>query len=100
MEKLTYKNDEQLINDAVRMLIKKHLAWGGSDESMPSRDFENVRGSFFDARATADFTVDEWDTALSDEEREEYSNKVDRQFDKAAAEADRKWEAVKTLLDL
>ena len=100
MEKLTYKNDEQLINDAVRMLIKKHLAWGGSDESMPSRDLDNVRGSFFYARVMADFTVDEWDTALSDEEREEYENKVDRQFDKAAAEADRKWEAAKTLLDL
>ena len=99
MKKLTYKNDEQLINDAVRMLIKKHLAWGGSDESMPSRDLDNVRGNFFDARATADFTVDEWD-ALTDEEREEYTNKVDRQFDKAAAEADRKWEAAKTLLDL
>lgn len=59
-----------------------------------------MRGSFFDARVMADFAVDEWDTALSDEEREEYENKVDRQFDKAAAEADRKWEAVKVMLDL
>lgn len=49
MEKLTYKNGEQLINDAVRMLIKKHLAWGGSDKSMPSRDLDNVRGAFIEA---------------------------------------------------
>lgn len=98
-EKLTYKNDEQPINDAVRMLIENHLAWSGSDESMPSADQDNVRGSFFDARATADFTVDEWD-ALTDEEREEHTNKVNSRFDKAAAEADRKWEAVKVMLDL
>ena len=100
MEKLIYKDDEQLINDAVKMLIKNHLAWSGSDEEMPSRDLDNVRGRFFDARATADFTADEWDTALSDEEREEYENKVNRQFDKAAVEADRKWKAVKVMLDL
>lgn len=99
MKKLTYKNDEQLLNDAVRMLIKKHLAWGGSDESMPSRDLENVRGMFFDARATVDFTLDKWD-ALTDEERDEYIKNVNRQFDKAASEADRKWEAVKVMLDL
>lgn len=99
MEKLTYKNDEQLINDAVKMLIKNHLAWSGSHESMPSRDESDVRARFLDVRATADFTVDEWD-ALTDEEREEYTNKVDRQFDKAAAEADRKWEAVKVMLGL
>lgn len=99
MTKLTYKNDEQLINDAVKMLIKNHLAWSGSDENMPSKDLDNVRGSIFDARATADFSVDEWN-ALTDEERDEYTNKVDRLFYKAAAEADLRWEAVKVMLDL
>ena len=99
MEKLTYKNDEQLNNDAVKMLIKNHLAWSGSHESMPSVDPDNVRGSFFEALLLANFTVDEWN-ALPDEGRKEYSNKVNRQFDKAAAEADRKWEAVKAMLDL
>lgn len=99
MEKLTYKNDEQLFNDAVKMLIKRHLAWSGSDESMPSRDLDNVQGSFFDARVEADLTLSEWD-AMTDEEQEEYENKVDRQFEKVAAEADRKWEAVKVMLDL
>ena len=99
MEKLIYENEEQLINDAVKMLIKNHLSWSGSDENMPSKDLGNVRGSFFDARATADFTDDEWDT-LTDGERGEYENKVDSQFEKVAAEADRKWEAVKVILDL
>nr|DAF33255.1 MAG TPA: hypothetical protein [Caudoviricetes sp.] len=99
MEKLTYKNEEQLINDAVRMLIKNHLAWSGSQEGRPGIDLGNVRGSFFEARATADFTEDKWN-AFTDEARDEYTNKVNSQFDKAAAEADRKWEAAKTLLDL
>lgn len=99
MEKLTYKNDEQLNNDAVMMLIKNHLAWSGSDENMPSVDQDNVRGSFFKALFLANFTVDEWN-ALPDEGRKEYTNKVNSQFDKAAAEADRKWESVKVMLDL
>ena len=99
MEKLTYKNDEQLNNDAVRMLIKNHLALSGSHVGRPGIDLDNVRGNFFTARVTADFTLDEWN-ALTNEEIVEYTNKVDRQFDKAAAEADRKWEAVKVMLDL
>ena len=99
MEKLIYKNEEQIINDAVKMLIKKHLAWSGSDEEMPSRDLDNVRGNFINACLEGCYTVDEWN-ALTDEERVEYLNKIDRKFDKAAADADRKWEAVKVMLDL
>ena len=99
MEKLTYKNEEQLINDAVRMFIKNHLAFGVSHVGMPSKDLGGVRGIFFYTRVTADFTAGEW-VAVTYEERYEYAKKVNRQFDKALDEADRKWEAVKTLLDL
>lgn len=53
----------------------------------------------FDARATADYTDEEWD-ALTDEERDEYESKVASQFNEVAAEADRKWEAAKVLFGL
>ena len=99
MEKLIYKNEEQLINDAVKMLIKKHLAWSGSDEKMPSRDLDNVRGNFINACREERYTVDEWNLLLEEEQKGSlgYWN---RKFDGAAAEADRKWEAVKVMLDL
>lgn len=99
MEKLTYRNESQLHNDAVKILLRSHLSWSGSDENMPSDDLNNVRGHFFNARADADFTMDEWD-AMTEDERIEYEAGVARQFDEIAAEADRKWEAVKVMLDL
>ena len=99
MEKLIYKNEEQLINDAVKMLIKKHLAWSGSDEKMPSRDLDNVRGNFINACLEGCYTVDEWDL-MNEDEHEKCLDYLNRKFDDAAAEADRKWEAVKVMLDL
>ena len=99
MEKLIYKNDEQLINDAVKMLIENHLAWSGSDKEMPSRDLGNVKENFMNAYWDDKFTADEW-RAMTQDEHKEYFKLWASQFDKAAAEADRKWEAVKVMLDL
>lgn len=99
MGKLTYRNENQLHNDAVKMLLEKHLSWSGSNESMPSRDLDNVRGQFLYAHIDADFTDEEWD-ALSEEKREEYAKNINVRFDVAAAEADLKWTAVKVMLDL
>ena len=99
MEKLTYKNDEQLINNAEKALIKKHLAWSGSDTSMPSRDESDVHVRFIDACLEERYTVDEWNSMSEDEKKECFAY-WNRKFADAAAEADRKWEAVKTLLDL
>nr|DAU59955.1 MAG TPA: hypothetical protein [Caudoviricetes sp.] len=96
MEKVNY---EQLINHAVKELIKKHLAWSGSDATMPSRDLDNVRGRFIDACLDRCYTVDEWNL-MSEDEQEECSAYWDRKFDDAAAEADRKWGAVKVMLGL
>lgn len=99
MKKLTYRNESQLLDDAVKMLLERHLSWSGSNESMPSRDLDNVRGQFLYAHIDADFTDDEWD-ALSEEKREEYAKNINARFDVAAAEADLKWSAVKVMLDL
>lgn len=99
MQKLTYRNEDQLRNDAVKMLLEKHLSWSGSNDSMPSRDIDNVRGQFLYAHMDADFTGEERD-ALSEEKREEYTKKINVRFDFAAAEADLKWTAVKVMLDL
>ena len=54
MEKLTYKNEHQLCDDAVKMLLERHLSWSGSNESMPSRDLDNVRGQFLYAHIDAE----------------------------------------------
>lgn len=99
MQKLTYRNENQLSDDAVKMLLKKHLSWSGSDESMPSRDLDNVRGQFLYAHIDADFTYEEWD-ALSEEKRNEYAANINVMFEAAAAEADLKWQAVMAMLDL
>lgn len=99
MEKLTYRNDYQLHNDAVKMLLERHLSWSGSNESMPSRDLDNVRGQFLYAHLDADFTDEEWDD-LSNEKRDEYAKGINVRFDVAAAEADLKWQSVKVMLGL
>nr|DAF04120.1 MAG TPA: hypothetical protein [Caudoviricetes sp.] len=99
MKKLTYRNEDQPHNDAVKMLLEKHLSWSGSNDSMPSRDIDNVRGLFLYAHIDADFTDEEWD-ALSEEKREEYDKNINARFDFAAAEADLKWTAVKVMLGL
>lgn len=99
MEKLTYRNEHQLFDDAVKMLLERHLSWSGSNESMPSRDLDNVRGQFLYAHIDADFTDEDWD-ALSEEGRKEYANTINAAFGAVAAEADLKWMAVKVMLDL
>lgn len=99
MKKLTYRNEDQLHNDAVKMLLERHLSWSGSNESMPSRDLDNVRGQFLYAHIDAEFTCEEWD-ALSKEKREEYAKNINVRFDLAAAEADIKWTGVKFMLGL
>lgn len=96
MKKVNY---EQLINHAVKELIEKHLAWSGSDTTMPSRDLDNVRGRFIDACLEGCHTVDEWNL-MSEDERDECFTYYASKFDEAATKADRKWEAVKVMLDL
>lgn len=99
MKNLTYRNEDQLHNNAVKMLLESHLYWSGSNESMPSRDLDNVRGQFLRAHIDADFTKDEWD-ALSVEKRDEYAKSINVRFDVAAADADVKWTGVKLMLSL
>lgn len=99
MKNLKFENSKQLINDAVKMLIENHLAWSGSDKEMPSRDLGNVRGEFIDAWLDGCYTVDKWDLLSEDEHMERFAY-WDSRFNEAAAEADRKWEAVKVMLDL
>lgn len=96
MKKVSY---EQLINDPVKALIKDHLAWSGSDKGMPSRDISNVRGDFISACLEVRYTVDEWNS-MSEDEQDGWFAYWDSKFDDAAAEADRKWGAVRVMLDL
>lgn len=96
MKKVNY---EQLINNAVKALIKNHLAWSGSDASLPSRDESDVHVRFIDACIEGCYTVDEWSLMSEDEQKECFAY-WDRKFEGAAAEADRKWEAVKVILGL
>lgn len=96
MNKVNY---EQLINNAVKELIKEHLAWSGSDREMPSRDLDNLRGRFIRSCRDGSYTVDEWGL-MSEDEKKGCFGYWNRKFDDVAAEADRKWEAVKVMLDL
>ena len=99
MKKLTYRSAEQLHNDAVKLLLERHLSWSGSDKNMPSDDLDNVRGQYIDAYIDAVYPYEEWD-AMSDEERKEATSSVNLMFEVAASEADLKWTAAKVMLDL
>lgn len=97
MKKLTYTNDQQLINDAAQMLIENHLSWSGSDTEMPSRDLDGVRGLISDAYLEYHYTADEWEEA-SKEERMLAEAAAGNLYRSAKQLADQKWEAVMTLL--
>jgi len=99
MMKLTYTDDEQIVADAAKMLIKAHLDWSGSDETMPSRDRGCVQGMMFSAYFEAKFTDDEFN-AMSDEEKAFESAIIGGLYKEARIAADKKWEAAMTLLDL
>lgn len=99
MTKLTYINDEQLINDAAQMLIEKHLAWSGSDEGMPSTDLGRVGNMIVDVYLKANYPIKEWLNSSEEEKdlAEENANAIYRQ---AKQLADKKWEAAMRLLGM
>lgn len=99
MKKLTYTDDQQIINDAAQMLIESNLDWSGSLKNMPSKDLNGVSSMMMDAILEAKYTYEEWD-ALTKPERELEELEVHAMFKKAAQIADRKWEAAKTLLGI
>lgn len=68
-------------------------------DSVPSRDESDVHGRFIDACLEERYTVDEWNSMSEDEQKECFAY-WNLKFEGAAAEADRKWEAVKVMLDL
>ena len=97
--KLTYKNDQQLVNDAARLIIENHLHWSNSNESSPSKGQENVRGQVFEAYRKAQYSIEEW-SAMSDARKELEAILAGDLFEQAAQLADRKWEAAMTLLGI
>lgn len=99
MTKLTYTNDQQIINDAAQMLIEAHLRWTNSGTEMPSKDLDYVRGSLSEAYLDAKFESGEWLT-MSDAERDFQKAIAACLFKKAAQIADRKWQAAMTLLGI
>ena len=99
MKKLTYINDQQIVDDAAQMLLKSHLQWSGSAEKMPSRDLDNIGGAIWQAYIEANYTVEEWD-ALSNEEKMMENEEASLLCKKAKQLADQRWEAVITLLGI
>ena len=99
MKKLTYTNDQQIISDAAQMLLEAHLHWSSSEDGMPSKDLDGVRGMVMSAYLEANFTEEEWE-AMSSEERATERVEPYHLFKQAAQLADRKWQAAMTLLGI
>lgn len=109
MTKLTYTNDQQLVNDAAQMLIMTHLDYSGSYKSLPGKRSGLVSLEVYDAcsahleiaqeelsgKSYREFT--ESTRAILDDAAKEMSAEI---VEKAATLADRKWEAVMTLLGI
>lgn len=99
MTKITYTNDQQLINDAAQMLLEEHLKWSGSNEGMPSRDRSHVEVLVLDAYLEGNYAIEEWEK-MSIEEWGCVVAKVDLLHEKAKQLADKKWEAAMTILGI
>ena len=99
MTKLTYTNDQQIINDAAQMLIENHLHWSGSNEGMPSKDLNNVQGQVIYAYLEVSVTDEEWND-MDKVDQMLLREQANAFFKQAAQLADRKWEAAMTLLGI
>lgn len=99
MTKLTYTNDQQIINDAAQMLVESHLRWTDSGRTMPSEDRDCVRSQMLDAYLEAHFDIEEW-LGMTDVERTFHKEIAASLFKQAARIADRKWQAAMTLLGI
>lgn len=102
MTKLTYINDQQIINDAAQMLIESHLRWSGSTEGKPSKDLDSVYGSVYSALMESEAYA-MWDEFSEDEkETTRCSNRIRAKvlFAEAAQIADSKWQAAMMLLGI
>lgn len=97
--KLTYTNEEQFINDIAQFLIEAHLNWSNSVDGMPSKDHDNVKGTAIYAYIDSEMTPEEY-CELSDTEQQYWQEKGIAFYKLGAQIADKKWEAVKTLLGI
>lgn len=97
MQKLTYTSDKQIINDAAKMLLKVHLEWSNSLDSMPHDKSSRVDGAMTNAIFSAKYTPEEWQ-ALPEYEKVKQERKIQEMFGKAVEIADRKWKAAMAVL--
>lgn len=99
MKKITEQTENAIKAEAVAMLIKNHLSWSGSDESMPSRDRGYVQGWYADKMICETYEDAEYE-ALSDEAKRAVFFGIGAKFEAVKAQADAKWSAAKILLGI
>lgn len=101
MTKLTYTNDQQIINDVAQFILEEHLDWSGTLRRNPSEVHGIALNRIFDAYAESIIDPDEFDELDRDtrkEMRKSFESKSRELYAQAQAIADKKWEAAKVLL--
>lgn len=98
--KFEYTSEQQLIEDAAKEMIRRHLAASGSCETVPSKNaFARVSGEVAGAILGHEFTLDEWNE-LSNETMEFWLCYCGDVYRMAAEKADATWEATIKALGL
>lgn len=100
MEELRYINDEQIVEDAAKLALNRHLQYSNSLDDNPSEmQNRNVRADIITAYINAIYTPEER-CNLTDVRKNEIAAWTAFIADKALKLADKKWEAARMLLGL
>lgn len=100
MEELKYINDDQIVEDAAKIALERHLQYSNSLDDKPSETPSiNVRAGIILAYTRATYTQEER-CELTDARKNEIAAWSVSLADKALKLADKKWEAARTLLGI
>ena len=94
---MKFENETQIINEAAKAIIKNHLNWSNSLDSMPSEGDARILGDMRDAYIDR-FYGEDWD--WDNEEAKEAFDIVKPMFEEARMLADKKWNAMIAIMDI
>lgn len=94
---MKFENENQIINESAKEIVKNHLNWSNSLDSIPSENGNRFYGDMIDAYIDA-IHGEDWD--YDGDEYKRISEIVLPMYEKAMEQADNKWNAMMAVMDI
>lgn len=94
---MKFENETQFINEASKEIVKNHLNWSNSLDSMPSEGSHRFYGNMIDAYIDA-IHGEDWNYDADEYKR--IAEIVLPMYEKAMEQADNKWNAMLAVMDV